>query len=58
VVVDYFLVGVRFSAPIQTGPGVHPASYKKGTGSFLGVKQPGRDVDHPPPFSAEDKERI
>ena len=38
----------RFSAPVQTDPGVHPASYTMGTGSFLGVKRPGRDVDHPP----------
>ena len=38
----------RFSAPIQTGPGTHPASYTMGTGSFPGVKQPGRGVDHPP----------
>jgi hypothetical protein len=34
--------GVKFSAPVQTGPGDHPASYIKGTGSFLG--QSGRGV--------------
>jgi hypothetical protein len=28
--------GARFSAPIQTGPGVHPASYTMGTGFFPG----------------------
>ena len=28
----------RFSAPVQTGPGAHPASYTMGTGSFPGVK--------------------
>ena len=28
----------RFSALVQTGPGVHPASCTMGTGSFLGVK--------------------
>ena len=33
----------RFSAPIQTGPGAHPASYTMGTGSFPGVKS-GRSV--------------
>jgi len=38
----------RFSAPVQTGPGAHPASYKIGTGSFAGVKRLGRGVDHPP----------
>ena len=47
----------RFSAPIQTGPGAHPASYTMGTGSFPGVKRPGRGVDHPPQSSAEVKER-
>ena len=38
----------RFSAPIQTGPGAHPASYTMGTGSSPGVKQLGCDIDHPP----------
>jgi hypothetical protein len=28
----------RFSAPVQTGPEAHPASYTMGTGSFPGVK--------------------
>ena len=40
--------GVIFSSSVQTGPGVHPASYTVGTGSFLGVKRPGHGVDHPP----------
>jgi len=35
-------LGARFSAPVQTGPGVHPASYTMGTGSFLG--ESGRGV--------------
>jgi hypothetical protein len=39
-------VEVRFSAPVQTGLGAHPASYTMGTGSFQGVKRPGRGVDH------------
>jgi len=26
--------GARFSAPVQTGPGAHPASCRMGTGSF------------------------
>ena len=51
-------VGARFSASVQTGPGAHPASYTKGTGSFPGVKQSVRGVDHPPPSSAEVKERV
>jgi hypothetical protein len=48
----------RFSAPVQTGPAVHPASYTMGTGSFPGVKRSERGVDHPPPSSAEVKERV
>ena len=31
-------MGARFSAPIQTGPGAHPASCTMGTGSLPGVK--------------------
>ena len=50
--------GARFSTPVQTVPGVHPASYTMGTGSFPGVKRPGRGVDNPLPFSAEVKERV
>jgi hypothetical protein len=48
----------RFSAPVQSGPGTHPASYTIGTGSFPGIKRPGRDVDHPPSSSAEVKESV
>ena len=45
----------RFSAPVQTGPGAHPTSCTVGTGSFPGIKRPGRGADHPPPphLSAE-----
>ena len=28
----------RFSAPVETGPGAHPASCRMGTGPFPGVK--------------------
>ena len=31
-------MGAVFSAPVQTGPGAHPASCTMGTGSFPGVK--------------------
>ena len=48
----------RFSTPLQTGPGVHPASSTLGTRSFLAVKQLGHCVDHPPPSSAKVKERV
>jgi hypothetical protein len=41
---------------VQTGSGVHPTSYKIGTGgSYLGVKRQGREADHSPPTSAEVK---
>ena len=50
--------GARFSAPVHTSPGAHPASYTTGTGSFLGVKRPGRGINHPPPPSAEVNERV
>ena len=50
--------GARFSAPVQTGPGAHPASSTMGTASFLGVKRLGCGVDHPPLSSAEVKERM
>jgi len=44
---------VRFSAPVETCTGVHPASYTMGTGSFPEVKRPGRGFDHPSPSTAE-----
>jgi hypothetical protein len=40
---DRIPVGTRFSAPVQTGPGAHPASSTMGTGSFPEVKY-GRGV--------------
>ena len=46
--------GPRFSAPVQTGSEAHPG----GTGTFLGVKWPGRSVDHPPISTVEVKERV
>ena len=45
---DRIPVGTIFSAPVQTGPGAHPASYTMGTGFFSGVKRPGLALDHPP----------
>jgi hypothetical protein len=35
-----------------------PRLLYSGTGSFSGVKRPGRGVDHPPPASAEVTERV
>jgi hypothetical protein len=46
-------VGARFFAHVQPDPGAHLASCTMGTGSFAGVKRPGRGADHPPPPSAE-----
>jgi len=51
-------VKARFSAPAQTGPGAHQASYTMGTRYFLGVKRPGHSIDHPPPSSAGVIERV
>jgi hypothetical protein len=48
---------MRFSTPIQTGPGAHPASYTMGTESFMGVKWLGSGIDHPP-SRAEGKGRV
>ena len=53
-----FLWETILTAPVQTGPVDHPASYTTGTGSLPGVKRPGRCVDHAPPSNAEVKERI
>jgi hypothetical protein len=50
--------GARFLVLVQTAPGAHPASYAMGAGSFPGVKWPGHGADHPPPSSAEVKERV
>jgi len=43
---------------MKWSPGAHTAPYTMGTGSFPGVKRPGRGVDQPPPSSAEVKERV
>jgi hypothetical protein len=45
---DRIPVGARFSAPVQTGRGAHPASDTMGTVSFPEVKRPGRGVGQPP----------
>ena len=44
--------------PHLSRPEAHPASFTMGTGSFPGVKRPGRDVDYQPPSSAEVKVRV
>ena len=50
--------GARFSAPVQAGPGAYPASCTMGTGSFSGVKRPGRGAHHPPPSKCRGHERV
>jgi hypothetical protein len=40
-----------FSAPVHSGTGEHPATRTVGTGSLLGIKWPGRGVDHQPPLT-------
>jgi hypothetical protein len=41
---------------VQTGSGVHPASYAMGTaGSSTVIKRPRREADYSPPASAEVK---
>jgi len=48
----------RYSAPVQTGPGAHPASCAMGTRSFPGVKS-GRGVTLTPhPFRCRGQERV
>ena len=52
-------MGARFSAPFDTGRGAHPASCTVGTGSLSQeVTRPEREVDHPPSYSADVKERV
>jgi hypothetical protein len=56
---DRIPVVARFSAPVQTGLGAHPASCTMGTGPLSeGLKRPGRGVDHPPQSSAEVKKSV
>ena len=45
---DRIPVGARFSAPVQTGPGTHPAFCTVGTGSFKKERRLGHGAEHPP----------
>jgi hypothetical protein len=51
--VDLIPVEVRFFCTLPDGPWAHPAPFTMGTGSFPGVKLPGRGANHPPPPSDE-----
>jgi hypothetical protein len=56
---DRIPVETRFFAPVQTGSGGLPSLLYGGYRvSLPRVKRPGRDVNHPPPSSAEGKERV
>jgi hypothetical protein len=50
---DRIPVEARFFAQVQSGLGAHLGSCIMGTGSFPGVKRPGRGADYPPPPSTE-----
>jgi len=50
--------GARFSAPVQTGPGPHPASYTVGTRSLSRVKAAVTLHRPPTPPSSEVKEWV
>ena len=53
--------GARFSTPVQTDFGAHPASCAMSTGSFPGAKRLGHGVNHHhhhPQSSADVKERV
>ena len=50
--------GARFSTPVRTSPGAHPAPYTMGIGSFPGGKRPGHDADLPPQSKFRGHERV
>jgi hypothetical protein len=55
---DRIPVEERFSTPVQTGPGAHPASCTMCTRVFPGGRKlPGRDADTSHPSSAEVKKQ-
>ena len=51
-------VGTRYSAPVDTGPGAQLASCPIRTGSFSGLRRPGRGLSHLFLSNAEVKERV
>ena len=50
--------GANIPYPSRPALGKHLSSYTMGPGSYLGVKWPGRRVNHPLPFNAEVNERL
>ena len=55
---DRIPVGARFPAPVQTGPGAHPASCTMGTGSLPGGKSVRGVTLTPHPFQCRGQERV
>jgi len=55
---DRIPVGARFSVPVQTELRGPPSLLQNRYRVFPGAKRPRRGVDHPPPSSAEVKERV
>ena len=56
-----YVTGVNFEPQLNLHNYRYLVSHSQktmGTGSFRGVKRPGRGVDHPPPSSADVKERV
>jgi hypothetical protein len=47
---DRIPLGMRFSAPVQTGLGAHPAYYRVGTGLFPVGKTAGAWLSLPTPI--------
>jgi len=52
------LVGGEIFRNCPDRPWGPPSLLYNGYSSFPGVKRPGRGVDHPPPSTAEYKERV
>jgi hypothetical protein len=50
-------MGTRFSVPVHTGPGAHPASYTMDTGSFPGVRGRGVALTIHPHLAPRSKSR-
>jgi len=55
---DQIPFGTKISAPKQTGSGAQPTPFSMVTGSFQGLKRPGRGVDHPTSSRVEVKEKL
>ena len=50
--------GRVFPHPSRPALGAHPASCTMGTGSFPGVRRPGRGAHHPPPSKCRGHEKV